>query len=91
MLPRTESAFAPFWSPDGQHVGFASEQDRKLKVVAATGGEARVVCDLARASERMSFTGASWSRDGVILFATMGTLYDPLNRVGAMHSPSRPS
>ncbi len=77
MVPGTENAHAPFWSPDNQQVGFASQLERKLKVVAASGGEARVVCDYARALEPTTFAGASWSRDGVILFASAGTLSRP--------------
>jgi Tol biopolymer transport system component len=76
MLPGTEGAFSPFWSPDGQYVAFASRNDRQLKVVAVTGGESpRLVCDIARVSEPLTFFGGSWSRDGVILFSTAGTLW----------------
>ena len=76
MLEGTEGAFAPFWSPDGQHIGFATQGDRKLKFVAASGGEPTVVCDVVGASDTasdgMGFYGASWSRDGVIVFSTGG-------------------
>lgn len=75
MLPGTEDAFAPFWSPDGQYVGFGSRTDRKLKIVGIAGGEPRVVCDLAGPLEQATMQGASWSREGVIVFSTSGQIH----------------
>ena len=75
MLAGTEGAFGPFWSPDGRHIGFPSQTDRKLKIVGITGGEPRVVCDFAGPSEAANMQGASWSRDGVILFSTAARIH----------------
>jgi serine/threonine protein kinase/Tol biopolymer transport system component len=58
----TEGAFFPFFSPDGQWIGFFA--DNALKKVAAGGGTAVTICP---AGFRY---GASWGRDGRIVFAS---------------------
>ena len=60
-IPGTEGAIAPFFSPDGQSVGFFSKG--KLKIVSLLGGDPVTLCD-ARTSK-----GASWGADGMIYFA----------------------
>jgi serine/threonine-protein kinase len=60
-LPRTEGAYAPFFSPDGHWVGFFA--GGKLKKVSMTGGAAIVLCN---ASLGM---GGSWGEDGTIIAA----------------------
>jgi serine/threonine protein kinase len=59
---------APFWSPDGRFVGFASE--RKLKTVSVVGGLSEVLADLSGA-----FFGGTWNSDNMILFSDGGSLY----------------
>ncbi len=56
----TKSGYAPFWSPDSQHVGFFS--DAKLKRMPVVGGSAVALCDAPE--DR----GGSWGRGGVIIF-----------------------
>jgi Tol biopolymer transport system component len=63
-LPGTEGASAPFFSPDGQWVGFFGLG--KLKKVRIDGGETRALCDAP------SGRGATWSEDGTII-AALGT------------------
>jgi serine/threonine-protein kinase len=63
-LPGTDSALDPFFSPDGQWVGFAA--DRKLKKVSLGGGLPLTLCDAE------SLRGASWGSDGSILFSPTG-------------------
>ncbi|MCG8608042.1 protein kinase [bacterium] len=58
-----ERARHPFWSPDGNFIGFFS--DNKLKKIAASGGPAIALCEAGR-------NGGTWSKDDVILFS-MGT------------------
>ncbi|MHC4325569.1 MAG: protein kinase domain-containing protein, partial [Planctomycetota bacterium] len=60
-IPGTEGAHAPFFSPDGQSVGFFTKG--KLKIVSLLGGEPVALCD-ARTPK-----GASWGANGMIYFA----------------------
>jgi serine/threonine protein kinase len=60
VLPGTEGASYPFWSPDDAYVGFFA--DGKLKKVALSGGAPQVL--VAATSGR----GGSWGRHGVIVF-----------------------
>jgi Tol biopolymer transport system component len=61
LLPDTEDAIEPFWSPDSQSVGFGAAG--KLKRVDIAGKRAQTLADAARLNG-----GSSWSRDGVIVF-----------------------
>jgi Tol biopolymer transport system component len=60
-LAGTRSALFPFWSPDGQYLGFFAEG--KLKKVHAGGGPVQTLCDAPDGR------GGSWSPRGVIVFA----------------------
>ena len=59
-IPGTEGASSPFFSPDGQWVGFYA--DGKIKKVALSGGVA-TICDA-----QGSLLGATWGRDDTIVF-----------------------
>jgi len=61
VLPGTEGASYPFWSPDDAYIGFFA--DGKLKKVAVSGGAPQV---LAPAT---SGRGGAWGRGGVIVFS----------------------
>jgi eukaryotic-like serine/threonine-protein kinase len=61
VLPNTEDARYPFWSPDSRSLGFGSRG--KLKRIELTAGRPQVLCDI------YDFGGGTWSRAGVILFA----------------------
>lgn len=52
----------PFWSPDGQWVGYSS--NGQLKRVSAIGGTPQVIC-----SYEGALRGATWGSDGTIVFA----------------------
>ena len=60
-LEKTEGATFPFWSPDGQFIGFFA--DNKLKKIPASGGSPQTICDAGRGD------GAAWSPDGEIVFS----------------------
>ena len=51
----------PFFSPDGQWIGFYAVTEAKLKKIALTGGASVTIADVANPF------GASWERDGQIL------------------------
>ena len=57
LLPGTENAADPFFSPDGQWIGFFA--DGKMKKISVQGGAAVTLCDVANAR------GASWGEDGL--------------------------
>lgn len=71
-LSGTEGAQDPFFSPDGQWIGFFA--DGKLKKIPSTGGAAVSLADAPNPA------GGSWSEDGTIVFASRRQV---LNRVSA--------
>jgi serine/threonine-protein kinase len=79
-IPGTESAESPFFSPDGQSVGFFAEG--KLKTVSLRGGAPRTVCSASFGR------GASWGSDGTIILAPF--LNSGLFRVSALGGTPTP-
>jgi eukaryotic-like serine/threonine-protein kinase len=65
MLPGTDGAMFPFWSPDSRFIGFFS--DGKLKKIDITGGRPLTICDAANGR------GGSWNQYGDIIFAAQAT------------------
>ena len=61
-IPGTSGGSSPFFSPDGQWVGFGAAGE--LRKVPLTGGPAVTLCKAA------ALFGASWGSDGTIVFAT---------------------
>lgn len=74
-IANTEGGQNPFWSPDGQFIGFFASG--KLKKVPITGGVATVICD---ALPNVNF--GTWNNDDTILFTT-GELERGILRVSA--------
>jgi serine/threonine-protein kinase len=60
VLPGTEDANNPFFSPDGQWIAFFAS--RKLRKIATTGGAAVTLCDAPAGR------GGTWAGDGTIVF-----------------------
>jgi serine/threonine-protein kinase len=64
LLAGIAGARSPFFSPDGQWIGFF-QGNAQLKKVAVTGGPAITLCEIDGPPR-----GASWGDDGIIVFAT---------------------
>jgi Tol biopolymer transport system component len=77
----TGHASDPFWSPDGESVGFAVEG--ALKRTAIAGGPVQRITDLDPVT-----LGATWNGDDVILFAPSNQA--PLHRVAAAGGTAEP-
>ncbi len=73
IVPGTDEAIWPFWSPDSQSIGFFAEG--KLKTIRLGELTPRVITDTPMPR------GGSWSRDGVILFTKFNN--DQIYRVAA--------
>lgn len=64
-LPGTADAVYPFWSPDGQKLGFFAEDE--IRVIDIRSGEVTTLLT------GMGFpAGGSWGKNGTILFSTHG-------------------
>jgi serine/threonine-protein kinase len=72
-IPGTDGASTPFFSPDGQWIGFFAQG--KLKKVSISGGAAQVLCDAPTGR------GGSWTTDETIYFAP--TVTSGLSKVSA--------
>ena len=70
IIPGTESASLPFFSPDGQWVGFIDTRLSTLEKVPLLGGAPQIVYSLAEPSPG----GATWADDDAIILATVSTL-----------------
>jgi serine/threonine-protein kinase len=86
LLPGTENAADPFFSPDGQWIGFFA--DGKMKKISVRGGAAVTLCDAATAG------GASWGEDGSIIVTLTGFTGGGLSRLptagGALQAITKP-
>jgi serine/threonine-protein kinase len=79
-LAGTEGAEWPFFSPNGEWIGFFA--DRKMKKISVQGGAAVTLCDAVRPF------GASWGEDGNIIWARAETavLNSPFDNDGGLWS-----
>ena len=64
QIPGSNDGTAPFFSPDGEWIGFFTT--RQLKKVAVSGGEPFVVCDVPRG------LSGTWGVDDTIVFSRHG-------------------
>ena len=82
-IPGTEGAIGPFFSPDGEWIGFWA--DNKLKKVPTAGGPPATISD-AQGVDDAGLLGASWGDDGTIVFANAAGLF----RVASVGGPATP-
>src|SRR6202171_938416 len=79
-LSGTENTRNPFFSPDGQWLGFFA--DGKLKKISVQGGAAATLCDAP--DDR----GGSWGEDGAIVFTpSFGAPLSKVSSTGGMPQP----
>jgi eukaryotic-like serine/threonine-protein kinase len=69
VLPDTDDASNPFWSPDSRSIGFFSPG--KLKKIEVSGRAVQTLCDAPGII--VANVSGSWNRDGVIIFGTSAT------------------
>jgi len=77
MLPSTEDAAMPFWSPDSHYLAFVA--DRKLKTISVSGGDAQTLTDDVHGD------GGDWSSAGVILFCKQN--FGPISQIASLRGP----
>ena len=80
MLPGTDGALRPFWSPDSRYLAFFTQD--KLKKIRVDGGRAEEICDAKDGR------GGTWSSKGVIVFAPSNA--GPLMQVPSAGGTPRP-
>ena len=73
LLPGTQGASYPFWSPDGAYVAFFA--NGKLQKMAISGGTPQVL------ATTLAGRGGSWGKKGVIIYSP--DAQSPLQRVNA--------
>jgi eukaryotic-like serine/threonine-protein kinase len=78
-IPGTEGAVDPFFSPDGQWLGFFA--DGKMKKISVSGGAAQILADDS------SPEGASWSSQGTIVFSSGAQFLQQVSDAGGTPQP----
>jgi serine/threonine-protein kinase len=81
-LAGTDGAREPFFSPDGQWIGFLA--DGKLKKISVTGGASVILC------EGPNGRGAAWAEDGTIVFQPNTGAGQSLKRVPSAGGKAEP-
>jgi len=66
-LPGTESAWMPFFSPDGEWIGFFDDRENMLKRIRMDGSEIQTLGPTPPTSR-----SAGWGEDGTIVFNSSG-------------------
>ena len=64
-IPTTEEAHSPFFSPDGEWIGFYDDTDRTLRKVSLATGDLQ---EIAPAVD--GHRGATWTEEGTIIFTS---------------------
>jgi serine/threonine protein kinase len=83
VLPGTEDASYPFWSPDSRYLAFFA--DGKLKKISASGGDSQTLADGVGTEAGIG----SWGADGTILFCR--EMYGAIYQVAATGGKASPA
>ena len=67
-IPGTIGARQPFFSPDGQSIGFWATAESELRKVSLAGGPVATICRAPTGN----LYGATWGHDGTIVFGSGG-------------------
>ncbi len=89
-IPGTEGGCNPFFSPDGQSVGYflrSGPSEFDLKIVSVEGGQPRTL--VGGASSNYT-TGAAWGSEGTIVFSDSSGLYRILATGGSKEQLTQP-
>jgi len=70
-LPGTEGARNPFWSPDGEWIGFGTST--AMMKIDRSGGHAMTLANVSGGQAMSSGASGLWTDDGTILFTTGST------------------
>jgi Tol biopolymer transport system component len=81
LLPGTQGASYPFWSPDGAYVGFFA--NGKLQKMAISGGTPQVLATV------LAGRGGSWGSKGVIIYSPSAE--SPMWRINADGTGAAPT
>ena len=79
LLPATEDAYNPFWSPDSRFLGFFAGTN--LKKIEVAGGPVQILCQASVSR------GGTWSRDGVIIFSSIDRVLHRVPAAGGQPVP----
>ena len=64
-ISTTEEAHSPFFSPDGEWIGFFDDSDRTLRKVSLATGDVRTIAPAVDGHR-----GATWTEEGAIIFTS---------------------
>jgi Tol biopolymer transport system component len=67
IIPGTQGAYGPFFSPDGKWLGFLSNREGAVMKIPVEGGSAQAI---TRVSMFHRGAGASWGPDNTVVFST---------------------
>jgi eukaryotic-like serine/threonine-protein kinase len=86
MLPGTDGAYYPFWSPDSKSIAFFSANNQ-LQRIELAGGTPTTICEAIGGNGGAGARGGTWTSDGQVIFGVFGS---SLFRAPALGGASAP-